>query len=45
MNKSELVVAVSEKTGIQKKDVEKVIAAFVDVTVDTLKNRDKLQLV
>lgn len=45
MNKSELVVAVSEKTGIQKKDVEQVISAFIDVTVDTLKNRDKIQLV
>lgn len=45
MNKSELVAAVAEKAGLQKKDAEKAVTAFTEVIAETLKNGDKVQLV
>jgi len=45
MNKAAFVVALAEKTGLTKKDVEKVLAAYDEVIVDTLKKGDKVQLV
>ncbi len=45
MNKSELIASVAEKTGIQKKDAEKVVSAVFDVIVDTLAAGDKVQIV
>lgn len=45
MNKTELVEAVAEKSGLTKKDAEKAISAVVDTIVDTLAKGDKVQLV
>ncbi|MCL4424368.1 MAG: HU family DNA-binding protein [Firmicutes bacterium] len=45
MNKAELVAAVSEKTGMTKKDSEKVLNAFVEVIEETLTKGDKVSLV
>ncbi len=45
MNKSELVAAVAEKAGLQKKDADKAIAAFAEVITDALKAGDKVSLV
>ena len=45
MDKSELVAAMAEKAGLQKKDAEKALAAFTEVVAEGLKNGDKIQLV
>lgn len=45
MNKTELVGEVSAKSGLAKKDVEKVINAFLDTVEETLKTGDKVQLI
>ncbi len=45
MNKSELVDAVVEKTGLPKKDVAGTIDAFQEVVGDALIKRDKVALV
>ena len=44
MNKTELIAAVAEKTGLTKKDSERVINATVETIVDGLKKGDKVQL-
>jgi len=44
MNKTELIAAVAEKTGLTKKDAERVInATFVSVTASLVKG-DKVQI-
>ena len=45
MNKSELVAAIANKSGVTKKDTEEVINAFMDVVKDALKAGDKVQLI
>ena len=45
MNKTELVAAVAEKTGLSKKDAEKAVKAVFDTVEETLKNGDKVQLI
>ncbi len=45
MNKTELVGQVAERTGMSKKDVEKVINAFFSTVEETLKADDKVQLI
>lgn len=45
MNKTELVAAVAEKTGLSKKDAEKAVKAFTDVVSDELVKGEKIQLV
>ena len=45
MNKTELVAAMAEKSGLSKKDSEKALAAFVDAVMDALKKGDKVSLV
>lgn len=45
MNKVELIGAVTSKSEISKKDVEKVINAFTNVVADALVDGDKVQLV
>lgn len=45
MNKSELVVALSEKTGVTKKSAETSLNALVDIITDELKKDGKVQLV
>lgn len=45
MNKTELVVAISEQAGISKKDAEKALAAFTNAVTAELKKGGKVQLV
>ncbi len=45
MNKTELVDHVVEKTGMMKKDSEKVVNAVIDSITDTLAKGEKVQLV
>ena len=45
MNKAELISAVSEKTGLSKKDSEKAINATFDTIVESLESGEKVQLV
>lgn len=45
MTKPELVSAMSEKTGVSKKDAAASVDAFVEIISDVLKHGDKLQLV
>jgi len=45
MNKSELVAAMAEKSGLSKKDSEAALDAFIAATGDALKSGDKVQLV
>jgi len=43
MNKSELMEAVANKAGVEKKVAEGCMAAFVDVVSETIKGGDKVQ--
>jgi DNA-binding protein HU-beta len=45
LNKTELVGQVAAKTGMTKKDVEKVVNAFFDTVEGVLKEDDKVQLI
>ena len=45
MNKTELIAAVAEKTGLSKKDTESAITAAIEAIVECLANEDKVQLV
>lgn len=45
MNKTELVAAIAEKTGLKKEDSKKAVDAFVDVVTEGLANGDKIALV
>jgi len=45
MNKSELITAVSEKSGLSKKDGEAAINATIDSITAGLQNGEKVQLV
>lgn len=45
MNKAELIVKVAEKSGVSKKDAEKVVSAMLDVVVEAVANGDKVQIV
>ena len=44
MNKTELIAAVAERSGITKKDAERVINAAVDTITASLVSGDKVQL-
>lgn len=45
MNKNELIAAITQQSGLSKKDAEKFYGTFSDVIMDTLANGDKVQLV
>lgn len=45
MNKTELVAAIAEESGLSKKDAEAAVKAFVDVVSDELQNKGKVQLI
>lgn len=45
MNKSELVAAVAEKSGLTKKDAEKAVSSMIDVIVSSVANGEKVQVV
>ena len=44
MNKTELIAAVAEKTGLTKKDAERVINATVETITSSLVKGDKVQV-
>ena len=44
MHKSELIVAMAEKSGMNKKDIEKALNSFVEVVTETLANGEPVQL-
>ena len=44
MNKTELVAALAEKTGVSKKDTDNTLNAFTEVIVEALKRDGKVQL-
>lgn len=44
MNKTELIAAVAETSGISKKDTEKVLNSFTTVVESALKQNDKVQM-
>lgn len=45
MNKTELINAVSEKTGVTKKDVDAIIKATTDTIVASVKKGDSVALI
>lgn len=45
MNKTELIAAVAEASGISKKDTEKVLNSFMAVVESALKQNDKVQMI
>ncbi len=45
MNKTELIAAVAEKTGMSKKDTEAVITAALNTITEALAEEEKVQLV
>jgi len=45
MNKTELIAAAAEQTGMSKKDTEAVVTAAIDAIVASLKDGEKVQLV
>lgn len=45
MNKTEFIVAISQKAGLSKKDAEKALKAFTETVTDELKNGGKVQIV
>ena len=45
MNKTELVAAIADETGLSKKDAEKAVKAFTETVTAELKKKNKVQLV
>ena len=45
MNKTELIAAVAEKTGMSKKDSEAAVVATIAAITEALKAEDKVQIV
>ena len=45
MNKTELVTAIAEKSGLTKAESEKALKAFIESVTEALKDDDKVQLV
>ena len=45
MNKTELISAMAEKSGLTKKDSEKALKAFEEAVIDALASGGKIQLV
>jgi len=45
MNKTELIAAVAEKSGLSKKDADKAVNAMLDTIVEILTRDEKVQIV
>ena len=45
MNKSELITAMADKMGSNKKDVEKALSAFIEVVTDALVAKDNVNII
>ena len=44
MNKTELIAAVAEKTGLTKKDAERIVSATFETVTDTIKAGEKVSV-
>ena len=44
MNKTELIAAIAEQSGLSKKDAEKALSATIDTIVKAVAEGDKIQL-
>ena len=44
MNRTELIAAVAEKTGVEKKIVEKTVRVFLAEVTERVANKEKIQL-
>ena len=44
MNKTELIAAVAEKTGLTKKDAERIVAATFETVTETIKAGEKVSV-
>ncbi|MGN0498929.1 MAG: HU family DNA-binding protein [Acutalibacteraceae bacterium] len=45
MNKTELVAAVAEKSGLTKKDAEKAVSSVIETIIESVANGEKVQVV
>lgn len=45
MNKTELISAVAEKTGMSKKDADSAVNSMIDTIIETVSNDEKVQIV
>ena len=45
MNKTDMIAAISDKTGLTKKDAEKALKAFTDTVAEELAKGGKVQIV
>ena len=45
MNKATLIAQIAEKSGLERKQAEKALDAFIETVTDALKAGDKVQLV
>ena len=45
MNKTELIAAVAERSGLSKKDAERAVLSALDIITDTLRDGERVQLV
>ncbi len=44
MNKTELISAVAEESGLTKKDAEKAVTAVIDTIIDSVAKDEKVQI-
>ena len=44
MNKTELISAVAEQSGLTKKDAEKAVTAVIDTIIDSVAKDEKVQI-
>ena len=44
LNKSELIRAISDKTGITQKDVDVIVKGYIEVVAEALKNGEKVAI-
>ncbi|MEE1060493.1 MAG: HU family DNA-binding protein [Ruminococcus sp.] len=44
MNKTELIAAVAEQSGLTKKDAEKAVSATIDTIINSVANNEKIQI-
>ena len=44
MNKTELISAVAEQSGLTKKDAEKAVTAVIDTIIDSVAKAEKVQI-
>lgn len=44
MNRVEVIAAMAEKTGLSKKEMEKVLKAFMSIVAESLKRNERIQL-